>query len=203
MIWIIVAWLLAIRLGIKTVWRRWLISRPKEQEPSFDEVIATHEAGHVVMAWMSPEVAFVHSVEFDPDGATTKYYLRRDTLIGNWDRLVISMGGIAAEVAVHGRTRMGRAAYDLGRARVRARNLIAARFSLPKIGKNYRTPPFPTIFVRPLAPEENQILSAGYQRARELIDRHRVELDRVRAALRTKQDLDFKKLRKLFGPRLW
>jgi cell division protease FtsH len=104
--------------------------RTRTITPKEKKVIAIHEAGHALIASLSPEADKVHKVTIVPRGRALGYTMQLPTddryLLSQHElenRLAILVGGRAAETLVFGEASTG-AADDLARATDLARRMV-------------------------------------------------------------------------------
>lgn len=191
-----------------------LLARPPERagEPkkirSLNEHrAAVHEAGHAVCAWLHPRVRITRiTIDDCPPGQVGRVELMGPVTPGDdaslWCDIVVSLGGIAAEVHRFNLFRSGQAAPDLERAVATARVLVERGSTTSPWGG-----PDPTsrsgldlsVMLRSVqagSPEAN-VLNACYDRAKVLVARQEARLDRV-----VQGTLGPREVRAIFGWRL-
>jgi cell division protease FtsH len=193
--------------------------RQKEEEPKGEKKIraliewraAIHEAGHAVCAWNHPQIVRINRVTID-EGSTGEgevRYIRAkiDTDDSLWCDVMVSMGGIAAEVMEFGRFRSGPARNDLEKALATARVLASRSSTQPPWQIQVPTGPRKldiSTTLRSVTPDspEAWVLNACYDRAKDLVARDRTRLDRVAQHLAEHGPLGPSEIRGIFGWRL-
>jgi cell division protease FtsH len=183
--------------GLQT--RRLITDREKR-------LIAYHEAGHALVAYLLGDLASIQKVTIIPRGAALGYtlslpeedrYIRtREELV---DEITMLLGGRAAELVVFGSISTG-AASDLEHVTVLARQMVfelgmgdtvmsrtvrADNYALSEETKRLRDA------------EQARIADDAYQRAIDLCAGHRDALDAVASALLDRETLDRDELREL------
>jgi cell division protease FtsH len=162
-------------------------------------VVAYHEAGHALVAWLLGDSMRPHKVTIVPRGRALGYTLQlpdEDRHLQSQeeleDMLAVVLAGRAAEQVVFGRITNG-AANDLHRATDLARMMVfewgmgeGAR-SLQVRADNYALSEH-TKRRRDL--EQQRITEAAYQTAQTLLRDHREHLDRLAADLLERETLD-------------
>jgi cell division protease FtsH len=161
-------------------------------------ILAYHEGGHALMAHLMGQVAALQKVTIVSRGTALGYtlhlpdedrYMRtKEELI---DSMVIALAGRAAEEAVFGRVTTG-AASDLEKVTQIARSMVfewgmsdamstrtvrADNYALSEETKRQRDS------------EQARLTDGAYDEALRLIEKHRVPLDRLAAALLEKETL--------------
>ncbi|HTM68726.1 MAG TPA: hypothetical protein VL426_05505 [Candidatus Binatia bacterium] len=201
--------LAAVRAGARAL--------PSPQDPGWprhdvppDERTAAHEAGHAILAWVSPNVSRLTAVTLDDkDGDAVVRFDRRPlvTPADRWDSIVIALAGIAGEGRAFGSIKAWGAGRDLHRARLWAEELAAAgdpmaawlweeprAASTLDVGAMYKDRP------SPLACD---VLNKGFRRAKDVIALRPDKFDALRAALRQRRSLTHDEVGALLGPRPW
>jgi cell division protease FtsH len=161
-------------------------------------ILAYHESGHALMAYLMGEMMPVQKVTIVARGdalgyayylpAEDRYLLTKEEMI---DRMVVALAGRAAEQIVFGRVTNG-AANDLEKVTEIARAMIfeygmsdvvssrtmrADNYSLSEETKRLRDS------------EQARLTDEAYETAVRLLEKHRVALDRVAQALLDKETL--------------
>jgi cell division protease FtsH len=190
--------------------------------PAEREVVAYHETGHALTALALPGSDAVHKISIVPRGigalgytmqrpSEDRHLVRRSELDA---RIAVLLGGRAAEQLVFGELSTG-AADDIARATAIARDMVT-RYGMDEgLGHvSYGDGP-PRLLEAPapwppLAPTSPQtaeridaavqrIVQAGFDRATEVLGRHRALLDRVARALLAEETLDEPRIVALVG----
>jgi cell division protease FtsH len=161
-------------------------------------ILAFHEAGHALMAYLMGEMMPVQKVTIVARGdalgyayylpAEDRYLLTKEEMI---DRMVVALAGRAAEQIVFGRVTNG-AANDLEKVTEIARAMIfeygmsdivssrtmrADNYALSEETKRLRDS------------EQARLTDGAYERALALLEKHRPALDRVAHSLLEKETL--------------
>ena len=159
-------------------------------------VTAAHEAGHVLVAWLSPAMARVDGTVWVKDGDRSRVEVRSDykrpvTALTYWERSSVAAAGIAAELVTHLRFRSGPARVDLGAMRLMIGHLCApGKVAVPPWpDPEGRSPPFGKFFEDGLPPAHAEVFRRCYLRARERILSNRGPYERLRTALIAKIEL--------------
>jgi cell division protease FtsH len=198
---------------------------PKRDEILTDDAkkqIAYHEAGHALVAWLEPEVEPPQKVTVVPRGragGVTFYGFDEDRLHYGLSyfksELAAMMGGRAAERLVYGQIFAG-AESDLKQATRRARYMVThwgmsdrlgpMSFRIGEehifLGKELQEPrDFSEETASVIDEEVQHLLREADQRAYELLDSHRADLDRLVAALLQKEELQKEEIDEILGTR--
>ncbi|MGD8430740.1 MAG: ATP-dependent zinc metalloprotease FtsH [Ectothiorhodospiraceae bacterium] len=169
--------------------------------PEERRIVAHHEIGHALVALALPGTDPVHKISIIPRGVGAlgytmqrptedRYLLRRAELE---NRLAVLLGGRAAEMLIFGEASTG-ASDDLSRATQIARDMVTRYGMDPELGlMTYESDPAP--FLQAPAGMVNReqrfseqtgreidcavraIVEAAFQRATEVLQRHRSELE--------------------------
>jgi cell division protease FtsH len=182
---------------------------------------AFHEAGHALLAWLIPGADRVHKVTIIPRGralGVTQLLPDEDRMNINESqlhaRLTFIMGGRAAEKLVFDEFTAG-AEDDLKRSTELARRMVTHWGMSERIGPvAYRTSdehPFLGKEIREarefsehtaqlIDEEVSRILHEADQKARQLLEKHRDQLDKLAASLEENEVLDELEIERLLGP---
>jgi cell division protease FtsH len=183
---------------------------------------AYHEAGHALVALLSPHADPVHKVTIIPRGmalgvtwtmpAEDRYGLTRDQILA---QIRHAMGGRAAEELVFGQFTTG-AANDLKQATEMARRMVCSYGMSEKIGPVSFADDDHDIFLgrdfvqrkdysgwkaREIDDEITRILTGLYDEAKVLLGDRRDALDRISEALLERETLDSEELKLLLEGR--
>lgn len=176
-----------------------------------DEVTATHEAGHVILAWASPFVTGVTGVVLDEGGESGVTTMVRGAINGEarlWDAIAISLAGIAAEGYAFGRFSTRGCQGDLKKARNWADELASLTAddvpTMPWRPSTSRS----TIDVGlmfELRPDERTCaaMNAAYRHAKSVIAMRPAAFRTLAHAIRTRGRLSADDLTAILGPRPW
>ena len=182
---------------------------------------AYHEAGHALLAWLVQGIDRLHKVTIIPRGqalGATQLLPEEDRVnIGERElhtRLLFLLGGRAAEKLVFDEFSAG-AEDDLKKATGLARRMVThwgmserlgpvafrAGEEHPFLGKEMAGPKeFSEHTAQVIDEEISRILREAAARARELLSKHRDQLDKVAAALEKEETLDDVQIEDLIGP---
>ena len=176
-----------------------------------DEVTATHEAGHVILAWTSPFVTEITEVALDEGGESGVTKMTRGAVSGQtrlWDAIAISLAGIAAEGYAFGRFSTSGSHRDLKKARDWAEELATTVRNAPTTAP-WRPPVSRSAIDVGRMFEERPdddvcaVLNAAYRHAKSVIA---VRPDAFRAlahAIRARGTLSAHDVEAILGPRPW
>ena len=182
---------------------------------------AFHEAGHALLAWLVSGIDRLHKVSIIPRGRSlgaTQLLPEEDRVnIGEHElhtRLLFLLGGRAAEKLVFDEFSAG-AEDDLKKATSLARKMVThwgmserlgpvafrAGEEHPFLGKEMAGPKeFSEHTAQVIDEEISRILRDAADRAREVLSKHRDQLDKVAAALEEEETLDDFQIEELIGP---
>jgi cell division protease FtsH len=187
------------------------------------EVVAFHESGHALVAWMLPYADRVTKVSIIPRGLSAlgytlqlpledRYLLTRSELR---DRMAGLLGGRAAEEEVFGEPSTG-AANDLQQATSLARMMVRDYGMSQALGpvaldgapgpsflgvKGPELRTYSEVTAREIDSEVQALVVEALERARELVRRHREKLDAAAARLLTTEVLEEEEISRLWGPK--
>jgi cell division protease FtsH len=172
--------------------------RTRTITPKEKKVIAIHEAGHALIASLTPEADKVHKVTIVPRGRALGYTMQLPThdryVLGEGElktRLTILVGGRVAEMLVFGEASTG-AADDLAHATDQARRMVTefgmstvlgpvrlaadmqANFLSQQFGLDARVSPETATLVDK---ETRRILEEAVSEASSILKNHRMALD--------------------------
>jgi len=187
------------------------------------EMTAYHEAGHAVLAWLFPEVDMVHKVTIIPRGRSLgvtqllpdeeRYNIGEKRL---HSQLAFILGGRAAEKLVFDEYSAG-AEDDLKKATQLARAMVAhwgmsevigpvafrQAEEHPFLGKEiHEQRKFSEETAHVIDQEVQRFLTTAAERAIQVLNEHREELDRVARALMERESIGPKELTELIGERI-
>lgn len=187
-------------------------------------VVAYHEVGHAIVSSLLPNADPVHRISIVPRGyralgytlqlpAEDKYLATRSELL---DQITSLLGGRAAEELVFGEITTG-AASDIERATELARKMVCQLGMSDKLGplswgkteqeiflgkeltrmKNYSER-----VANQIDEEVKNIVSSCYEKAKEIIEKHRKQLDEVVDILLEREVIEGSELRSLLETEL-
>jgi len=193
--------------------------RKRMQSEEERKMTAYHEGGHAVVAHFLPHVDPVHRISIVARGMTGGHTLvppsvdrYTETKTRLLERIATLLGGRAAEDLIFGEFTTG-ASSDLEIASTLAREMVT-EFGMSDLGPTIFAPraqfgtwpmmPGDSAQVSPelaakIDKEVARFIDAGYKKAKELLVRQRVKLDKVAAALLEKETLDRDDFEKLVG----
>jgi cell division protease FtsH len=188
--------------------------------PNEKKVIAVHEAGHALIASLTPEADKVHKVTIVPRGRALGYTMQLPThdrfLLSQHEletRLTILVGGRAAETLVFGEASTG-AADDLAHATDLARRMVTefgmstvlgpvrlaadmqANFLSQQFGLDARVSPETATLVDV---ETRRILEGAVVKASSILGNHRLALDSLVDLLCEQETVDGAQIDALLG----
>jgi cell division protease FtsH len=190
--------------------------------PSERRVVAYHECGHTVVAWMTPAADPVHKVTIVPHGQAlgmTEQLPGEDrhnlSLSYLKARLAVMLGGRTAEEIVFGEVTTG-AENDLVEATRLARRMVT-RWGMSELGlvafKTDEQQPFlgyeisqgrdySEATAAQIDQEVLRLLSETHDRVRRCLTDSRAQLDRLVEALLREETVGSDELNRILGPRL-
>ncbi len=195
--------------------------RPLALDEKTRRVIACHEGGHALVAWMLPEADMVHKVTIVPHGQSLgvteqrpgadRYNFPKGYLL---TRMAVLLGGRVAEELVMGEVTTG-AENDLLEATRLARHMVTAwgmsglglaayqgasadRFLGYELGQERA---YSEDTAAAIDREVNRLLDERHQAVTALLTRERDRLDRLAAHLLAHEVADYEQLNELLGPR--
>jgi cell division protease FtsH len=195
--------------------------RPLALNPEARRVIAYHESGHALVAWLTPEADQVHKVTIIPHGMALgvteqrpdedQYNVSRRYLVA---RLAVMLGGRASEEVAIGDVTTG-AENDLKQATELARRMVTAwgmselglaayesagedRFLGYELGRNRA---YSEETARRIDKAIHDLLEESHERAVRLLREGRDRLDRLVEALLDHETVPQSELTELLGPR--
>jgi len=184
-------------------------------------VVAYHESGHALVAWLTPEADPVHKITIVPHGMALgvteqrptedRYNLSRRYLTA---RLHVMLGGRSAEETAIGEITTG-AENDLIEATRQARRMVTVwgmselgiaayessgedRFLGYELTQNRS---YSEETARRIDAEVNRLLDESHQAVRALLASARDRLDRLAETLLEKETIEYTELEDLLGPR--
>ena len=197
---------------------------PKREEVLLDdekEKTAYHEAGHALLAWITPGPDRVHKVTIMPRGrmlGATEILPEEDRLNISeselHDRLICLLGGRAAEDLVYDEHTAG-AENDLERATKLARRMVTQWGMSERLGPvNYKISDedpflgremhqlreFSEHTMQTIDEEVAKVLHAAEDRAHKLLSANRDKLETLAAGLIEQEELDVAEMTDLIGP---
>lgn len=185
------------------------------------EKTAYHEAGHTIAAWLLPGADPVHKVTIIPRGrslGTTQMMPSEDRLSMSEnqlrDHLVVLLAGRAAELLVYDEATVG-AENDLERASAIARRMVMnwgmskrlgpVSYKLadedPFLGRElHQHRQFSEHTMEQIDQEVSQILHDASQRAADVLQQRREDLDRLAHALLKDEECSDREIEAILGP---
>jgi cell division protease FtsH len=196
--------------------------RTRTITPNEKRVVAVHEAGHALIASLTPEADKVHKVTIVPRGRALGYTMQLPTndrfLLSQREletRLTILVGGRAAEALVFGEASTG-AADDLAHATDMARRMVTefgmstvlgpvrlaadlqANFLSQQFGLDPRVSPETATLVDV---ETRRILEEAVEKASSILELHRSALDSLADLLCEHETIDGAQIDAILGQR--
>ncbi|WP_081859296.1 ATP-dependent zinc metalloprotease FtsH [Desulfohalovibrio reitneri] len=183
-------------------------------------IVAFHEAGHAMTAALLPRADPLHKVSVIPRAQSmgvTQQFPERDRYIYRkeymLDRLAVMMGGRASEMLVFGTATSG-AGNDLQQAFKLARRMVLSWGMSEKFAHMAMGGPEGQVFLgeeiasrreysdqtaTEVDLEVKSLLDEAYQRARECIEDHREELDKIVEELLDQEEIPGKRVLDILG----
>lgn len=182
-------------------------------------VTAYHEAGHAVVGHLLPFCDDVHKVSIIARGRAAGYTMSipdEDRKMHSrnefYDDLAMTLGGYVAEQEIFGDFTTG-ASNDLQKATAMARELVT-QFGMSELlgprtyGSDDDRPMFGRGEARDYSEkiaeqidsEMNRVLAEALQKAREIVRKHRAELDKIVHELLVKETIEKESFETLLGP---
>jgi cell division protease FtsH len=190
--------------------------------PQNKRLTAYHEVGHALVAWKLPNADPVHKVTIVPRGralGVTHFIPEEDRLSVNerevWAKLTMTLGGRAAERLVFGERTAG-AASDLQYA-TRLARMMVTQWGMsdrvgpvfvqgveehPFLGREMAEPRDHSEHTATVIDEEvARICREADERAYQILEENREELERLTEVLLEREVLSLKEIEELIGPR--
>jgi len=183
--------------------------------PKEKEIIAYHEAGHAICGWFLEHASPLVKVTIVPRGIGTlgyaqylpkeEYITRTEQLL---DRMCMTFGGRAAEDIVFSKISTG-AQNDLDQVTKMAYGMVSVygmskkvgQVSFHGMGEGQFQKPYSETTANLIDEEVRQMVEAQYERAKELLIKHRNELELLAKRLLEKEVLVKSDVEKLIGQR--
>ncbi len=194
----------------------------KRLQSDYDrKLTAYHEAGHAITAHFQPHTDPVHRVSIVSRGMALGYTLvppekdkLHETKTHLLERITVMLGGRAAEEIVFNEITTG-AANDFDQATRLARLMVTEygmsdlgpinfgpTMDITEWGKSYIQPEhISQETLSQIDAEVEKIISACYKKAKEIIKKHRKELDKVSETLLKQESIDEDEFEKIVGPK--
>ena len=187
--------------------------------PKDKRLVAYHEAGHAIVAYLLPHCDKVHEVSIIPRGMAGGYtmtlpsedvsYVTRGKLV---DRIAEFMGGRVAEALKLGDISTG-ASSDIKEATKVARGMVTQYGMSERIGAIYlggeqevflgrefgHTQGTSEALNAEIDEEIRKLLETGYQTAKDILVRYDECLERLAGALLENEKVEYEQLRELMG----
>ena len=196
-----------------------LENRSKVIKPSEKKAIAYHEAGHATVSWLLQHAHPLLKVTIVPRGKAlgAAWYLPQERQITTKDQLLAQMcsvlGGRAAEEIVFGEISTG-AQNDLERATKQAYAMVSIYGMSDKVGMlSYYdstgqsdfsfTKPYSEKTAELIDAEVKDMVSAAYERAKQLLSDHREQHRQVAELLIEREVIFSDDLENILGKRPW
>ncbi len=183
--------------------------------PEEKKIIAYHEAGHAICGWFLENASPLVKVTIVPRGIGTlgyaqylpkeEYITRSEQLL---DRMCMTFGGRAAESIVFGKISTG-AQNDLDQVTKMAYSMVTVFGMSDRVGQVSFYGMMNESFQKPYSDdtaalideEVRKLVNSQYERAKELLRKHRKELEILAEALLEKEVLLKSDVERLIGPR--
>ncbi|MEH0154378.1 ATP-dependent zinc metalloprotease FtsH [Limibacter armeniacum] len=184
--------------------------------PEEKEIVAYHEAGHAVAGWFLEHADPLVKVSIVPRGiAALGYaqYLPREQYLHTTEQMIdeicMTLGGRAAEDIIFGRISTG-ALSDLERTTKMAYSMVSIYGMNAEIGNisfydpqrsEYSSRPYSEATAEKIDEEVKKLIEKAYDRTKELLNKHRTELETLAKELLDKEILYQNDLNRLIGER--
>ncbi len=185
---------------------------PATDSARLRNITASHESGHCLVAWFSPYVRAVNSVDIVGDdiagGKTvTTFALRAGGSVDtDWDILAYTMAGMAGELVRHGRFRTGNAASDIIVSVALAEQMLKV-YAFKDIRKKFPPketgPDFGDYLPETSPGHAIEMLNFAFIEAKRRIRERHATFVRLEQALLARKSLDHDALTSLLGERFW
>jgi cell division protease FtsH len=196
-------------------------ARPSLLDPRARKVVAYHESGHALVAWLTPEADPVHKVTIIPRGRALgvteqlpgedRFNYSRSFLLA---RLDVMLGGRVSEELCFGDVTTG-AESDLVQATRLARRMVtrwgmgslgplafAADEEQPFLGYQLsQGRDYSEATAALIDRDLRELLSARHEVVEKLLTANRSKLDQLAAALLREETVGHERLRSMLGPR--
>ena len=214
---------LKLRISLELYLKRLIVggleNRSKVIKPSEKKAIAYHEAGHATVSWLLQHAHPLLKVTIVPRGKAlgAAWYLPQERQITTKDQLLDQMcsvlGGRAAEEIVFGEISTG-AQNDLERATKQAYAMVSIYGMSDKVGMlSYYdstgqsdfsfTKPYSEKTAELIDAEVKDMVSAAYERAKQLLSDHREQHRQVAELLIEREVIFSDDLENILGKRPW
>ena len=192
--------------------RKGKLISPKEKQ-----IVAHHEAGHAVVSWYLENVESLVKVSIIPRGKSlgAAWYLPEENQIITktqfTDRICAALGGRAAEEVIFNEISSG-AIDDLEKVTKQAYSMVAYYGLNKEIGplsfydstgqnEQFLAKPYSEYLGKRIDQEVIKLITSEYERAKELLTKHRVQLEELAQLLLTKEVAHKKDLELILGER--
>jgi cell division protease FtsH len=183
--------------------------------PNEKEIIAYHEAGHAICGWFLEHASPLVKVTIVPRGIGTlgyaqylpkeEYITRTEQLL---DRMCMTFGGRAAEEIIFNKISTG-AQNDLDQVTKMAYGMVSiygmsdkvGQVSFHGIGQNQFQKPYSETTASMIDEEVRRLVSEQYQRAKELLEQKKPQLELLAKELLDKEVLTKTDVERLIGSR--
>lgn len=192
-----------------------LEKKSKIISPTEKKIIAFHEAGHAVVSWILPDIDPLMKVSIIPRGKSlgAAWYLPEERQLRSLrqftQRITAALGGRAAEEVVFGEVTSG-AVDDLEKVTRDAYTLVAyfgfnktignVSF-LDSTGRSEFQKPYSEDTARLIDQEVRALVEGCYDRAKEILARHRAALDTLAGRLLSQEVIFREELEDILGHR--
>jgi cell division protease FtsH len=182
-----------IVLGLE---RRSAVVSPRDRE-----IVAYHEAGHTLCAYLQPAADRPHKVSIVPRGFAggVSHFTPSETAFMTRNRALASlramMGGRAAEALLLGEDITSGAAHDLASASKLARQMVT-NYGMGSVGPIFvgsDTPISPDT-ARAIETDVTRLIDEALGDAHEMVTEHRATLERLVEALQEEETLDSERI---------
>jgi cell division protease FtsH len=181
-------------------------TKPKSiRSPTTSHRLAVHEAGHAIVArfcTLTSEIKEV-TIESETGGHMLHYTMPTKDVESDWCRLVIALGGLAAEGAAEMSVQAMSVEEDLQKSHTLAESIVRMKGQLPwpvKMGTSF---PFGQMFVERPSDAVLRVITEGYAVAKRLLALHQTMHARLVSLLLAHRTVDVATLEKVLGKRTY
>lgn len=185
--------------------------------PNEKSTIAYHESGHAIVSWLLEHASPLVKVTIVPRGRSlgAAWYLPEERQLTTteqiFDEMCAALGGRAAEEIAMGKISTG-ALSDLEKVTKQAYAMVTVyglnkrignRSYYDSSGENQFTKPYSEDTAKVIDEEVSKIIEKAYERAKDLLMKHKEKLDALAKKLLDKEVIFKDDLEEILGARAW